>query len=74
MTARQLKTALMDVPDDAVVLRPGMDHSYRPAFIRIAGATALHDVDLNDWSEDYGDPLTPEKPPGIIRKKVVIVT
>lgn len=49
---RDLKALLQKLPDDAPVLRPGSDHSYRCATVEVGPAWYHRPTD--QWSEDIG--------------------
>ena len=57
MKVRDLKKLLEAAPDDATVVVPADDHSYREA--RCELGTGLLEG-RNQWSEDYGEDCTPE--------------
>lgn len=56
-TVRQLKELIEGLSDDAPVIIPGGDHSYRPA--HAIKDTALFDPKAG-WTEDHGEEMTPE--------------
>lgn len=56
ITKRQLLDILEGAPDDAVLVVPGGDHSYREAGIELT--TGLRD--RRGWTEDHGEEVTPE--------------
>lgn len=51
-----LKALLATAPADAIIVIPSMDHVYKTATAEVT--TALHDGE--DFSEDFGEDLTPE--------------
>jgi len=53
VTKAKLLRLLEAVPDDAVILRPGDDHSYNTASVSVT--TALYNPDGRVFSEDHGD-------------------
>lgn len=57
MRIKQLKELIANMPDDAYIVTPGEDHSYREASVE--AGTALKAKD-GSWSEDYGEESTPE--------------
>jgi hypothetical protein len=57
MNVRDLKKLLENAPDDALVMVPGHDHSYREAHCELT--TGLKEG-RNQWTEDYGEETTPE--------------
>lgn len=59
MTVGQLRKQLLDVSDEAVLLRPSSDHEYKPAVVD--ATTALFDEKAKCWTEDHGEAVTPEK-------------
>jgi hypothetical protein len=67
--AKQLREWLAKVPDDAILLLPAPDHSYRPA--KFTKGTVLV-TDAGYISEDHGE-LTPEGPEYGFRREAVIV-
>lgn len=71
MTVGQLRKQLLDISDDAVLLRPASDHEYRPATVELT--TALFDAEHHCWTEDHGEDATPEKDYGK-RVPVVVVS
>lgn len=72
-TVKQLKELIANLPDDAQVLVPGEDHSYRAT--RVEATTALREGSgrYGGWTEDHGEELTPEADYGK-RMQVVVVT
>lgn len=58
ITKRELLKILSKVPDDAVVVVPSEDHSYRLA--EVSRDTALYDRKSRTFSEDFGEDVTPE--------------
>ena len=57
MKVRDLKKLLENAPDDAPVMVPAYDHSYREAHCQMT--TGLMEG-CNQWTEDYGEETTPE--------------
>lgn len=49
---------LESAPEDALVVIPACDHSYREARCQLA--TGLIDDDTGQWTEDHGEEVTPE--------------
>lgn len=62
MKAKDLRVILGQVPDDAEIVVPGEDHSYRT--VRVSVTTGLYNTKHRVWSEDYGEEMTPEKDNG----------
>lgn len=58
MTVQQLRDRLATMPDDAAVLVPAYDHSYRRADAQ--KTTALYNERDDTWTEDYGEESTSE--------------
>jgi hypothetical protein len=54
MNVRQLKEQLAGVPDDAIVVVPAPDHSYRPASVDSMKARSYHDRRTFYLQEDTG--------------------
>lgn len=55
--AKQLREWLAKVPDDAILLVPAPDHSYRPASISKGKALFTKDGYISeDHGEDYDEP------------------
>jgi hypothetical protein len=69
ITAKRLREWLANVPDDALLVQPASDHSYRP--VSVAKATALFHKD-GSISEDFGEDSTPEAEYGQRRNILVI--
>ena len=69
MNIKRLKQLIANAPDDALVLVPTCDHSYRVADIVLG--TALRDK--HEWTEDFGEESTPEAEYGK-RHPALIVT
>jgi hypothetical protein len=57
-----------NLPDDTPLLVSGPDHSYED--VKATSTTAL--LHKKDWSEDYGEDMSPEKEFGK-RKPVIII-
>lgn len=57
MTIKRLKTLIDKMPDNARVLVPGPDHSYREA--EASEETAMYEG-RGAWAEDFGEEMTPE--------------
>ncbi len=57
MKVRDLKKLLETAPDDAPVMVPARDHSYREAHCRLT--TGLMEG-RNQWMEDFGEETTRE--------------
>jgi hypothetical protein len=56
MNVYQLKQQLAGIPDDAIVVRPGSDHSYRLATVDATTAMVyLHQGHRTHICEDHGD-------------------
>lgn len=55
MTVGELKRLLADVPDDAPILVPSFDHSYRAGMASVTNATRQpgHDQWCEYWSEEH---------------------
>lgn len=53
LTKRELLLKIAEAPDDAYVLVPSSDHSYRPAEARVE--SALFSRRSHEFSEDFGD-------------------
>lgn len=70
MTVRELRKLLETAPDDAPVLAPGPDHSYRAVEVHLG--TALLEA-REQWTEDHGEETTPEAEYGK-RIPAVIIT
>jgi hypothetical protein len=61
MNVAQLKKLLAEAPDNALIVIPGSDHSYRLATPEVT--TALHDGETGQhmtMTEDFGEEITPE--------------
>lgn len=56
MTIKELKEQLAGIPDEAKIVVPGNDHTYRLAVVDLT--TALFDGRW--WNEDFGEDTTPE--------------
>lgn len=52
MTVKQLKEQLIGIPEDAIIVCPGSDHSYVEADIT---ATTAVKYSRREISEDFGD-------------------
>lgn len=61
MTKREFLKAIESAPDNALVIVPAHDHSYRQA--RPEVSTVLVDG-AGHFTEDYGEELTPESEHG----------
>ena len=72
-TVKQLKELIANLPDDAQVLVPGEDHSYRAASVEATTALREGRGRHSGWTEDHGEELTPEADYGK-RMQVVVVT
>ena len=70
LTVKILRDIISELPDDTLVLTPGGDHSYCPA--HALPATALKSS-RNQWTEDHGEEITPEKEYGK-RVKVLVIS
>lgn len=70
MNVKELKAIIENLPDEALVLTPGSDHSYKK--VDAEATTALQES-RNEWTEDYGEDTTPEKEYGK-RIQVVIIS
>lgn len=57
MNVKDLKKLLENAPDDAPVMVPSYDHSYREARCQLT--TGLMEG-RNQWTEDLGEDTTPE--------------
>jgi len=68
MTKAKLLRLLENVPDDAVILCPGSDHSYNTAGVSVT--TALYSPGDRSFSEDHGDD---HMEPGDTRVKAVVI-
>lgn len=55
---KKLLELIKDAPDDAMIVVPGSDHSYRAGHVSVT--TALFDAESRTWTEDYGEDSTPE--------------
>ena len=58
MRVKDLKELIAHIDDDAVIVRSIGDHSYRECDFELT--TGLYDGHSDEWSEDYGESLTPE--------------
>ncbi len=58
MNIKKLKEEIADLSDDALIIAPSGDHSFR--VVQACAATALYDAKLRCWSEDHGEEITPE--------------
>lgn len=56
-TVGKLKQLLEQLPDDAIILQAGYDHSLEP--VQFSIGTALQES-RNQYCEDFGESLTPE--------------
>lgn len=70
MKVKDLKALLEKAPDDAEILVPARDHSYRHATVELT--TALFDRLGYVIAEDYGEESTPEKEYGKRRPVIVV--
>jgi len=70
MTVGELKKLIEKMPDDTPILVPGDDHSYRAA--TASNCTALLER-RNQWTEDYGEEMTPEKEYGKRVKALIVM-
>lgn len=70
LTVKKLREILNEVPEDAVVLIPNGDHSYRDAYAE--STTALKESPYN-YTEDHGEKYTPESEYGT-RVSVIIIS
>lgn len=57
ITAKALRDLVAKAPDDALLVVPGSDHSYRLASIELT--TALQERP-RQFTEDHGEDITPE--------------
>jgi hypothetical protein len=69
MNVKELKQILEKVPDNAVILLPGYDHSYNLASVELSTAMFKD----GDWLEDHGDTYTPEGPVYGSRRTALII-
>lgn len=69
LRVRELKSLLEGVPEDALVVTPSFDHSYRDVEAGEATALASH---VGSYTEDHGEDITPEAEYGK-RIKVFVV-
>lgn len=58
MKVHELRKLLESAPDEAEVVIPGGDHSYRAVYSAVP-TTGLRAGRCN-WTEDHGEALTPE--------------
>lgn len=58
MNVRKLREIINGLPDDAQLVVPSSDHSYR--FAKAIPSTALYDSELRLLTEDHGEDQTPE--------------
>lgn len=70
MTVKKLREIISEAPEDAFVLVPGHDHSYRDAYAEVT--TALKEGPFQ-FCEDHGEQYTPEAEYGP-RVSVVIIS
>ncbi len=70
MNVKQLKAIIDKLPDETPIVTDHSDHSYRAASAQVT--TGLLEG-RNQWSEDYGEEITPEKTYGK-RMQVVLVS
>lgn len=69
LTLADFKKMIKDLPDDTILVCPGMDHSFTVPEVK--KSTAL--FTSKEITEDYGEELTPESVYGK-RKQVLIIS
>lgn len=67
MNIGQLKKWLENVPDDTILVVPVGDHGYKEVDAGLTTGLRNHE---NEWTEDFGEDITPEKEYG---KRLMIV-
>lgn len=71
LTAGKLKKMIADIPDNTILLKEGMDHTYD--LVSVKFITALFDSQEEIINEDFGEEVTPQSKYGK-RKEVILIT